>query len=94
LLTDIRRIFTQNEVDFFSSTALVQQLKSLTDSPWSDWNLTTSRLAHDLAPFGVRPGHNVEKTVRGYRLESFHDAFQRYTRPEPSAPSGTDAEQR
>ena len=93
LLTDIRRIFTENEVEFFSSLELVQRLKNLTESPWGDWNLTTSRLAHDLAPFGVRPGHNVEKTVRGYRLAYFHDAFQRYTRPEPSSPSGLTPEQ-
>jgi len=72
---------------------LVQRLKNLTESPWGDWNLTTSRLAHDLAPFGVRPGHNVEKTVRGYRLAYFHDAFQRYTRPESSSPSGLTPEQ-
>ena len=93
LLTDIRRTFTRNEVGFFSSVELVQRLKDLTESPWGDWNLTTSRLAHDLAPFGIRPGHNVEKTVRGYRLEYFHDAFQRYTRPEPSDPSDTIGEQ-
>jgi hypothetical protein len=93
LLTDIRRTFTRNEVGFLSSLELVQRLKDLTESPWGDWNLTTSRLAHYLAPFGIRPGHNVEKTVRGYRLEYFHDAFQRYTRPEPSDPSDTIAEQ-
>jgi hypothetical protein len=87
LLTDIRNIFSGEEVEFLSSVQLVQRLKAVTESPWSDWDLTTSKLAHHLAPFGIKPGHNVERTVRGYRLESFHDAFQRYTRPDPSNPS-------
>ena len=87
LLTDIRNIFSGEEVEFLSSVQLVQRLKAVTESPWGDWDLTTSKLAHHLAPFGIKPGHNVERTVRGYRLEFFHDAFGRYTRPDPSNPS-------
>ena len=79
---------------FMSSLELVQHLKNLTESPWGDWGLTTSRLARDLAPFGIKPGHNVEKTMRGYRLESFHDAFQRYICPGPSSLSDVGADQR
>ncbi len=94
LLTDIRRTFDEQDVAFLSSLELVQHLKNLTESPWGDWGLTTSRLARDLVPFGIKPGHNVEKTVRGYRLEYFHDAFTRYTRPETSDLSGTTDDQR
>jgi hypothetical protein len=94
LLTDIRTIFTEQDVKFMSSLELVQHLKNVTESPWADWGLTTSRLARDLAPFGIRPGHNVEKTMRGYRLEYFHDAFTRYIRPESSDLSGTTDDQR
>jgi hypothetical protein len=94
LLTDIRRTFTDQDVVFLSSLELVQHLRNLTESPWGDWGLTASRLARDLAPFGIKPGHNVEKTTRGYRLESFQDAFQRYTRPDPSNSSGGTADQR
>lgn len=93
LLTDIRRIFDGEEVGFLSSIQLVQRLKAVTESPWGDWDLTTSKLAHHLAPFGIKPGHNVEKTARGYRLEQFQDAFQRYTRPEPSEPSDASSDQ-
>lgn len=93
LLTDIRRIFAEQDTVFLSSLELVSHLKAVTESPWGDWGLTTSRLARDLAPFGIRPGHNVEKTMRGYRLEYFHDAFTRYTRPEPSNLSCTSSEQ-
>ena len=93
LLTDIRRIFSDEGVVFLPSLELVQRLKAVTESPWGDWDLTTSKLAHHLAPFGIKPGHNVERTVRGYRLEFFHDAFQRYTRPDPSNPSDGDGDQ-
>lgn len=93
LLTDIRNIFSGEEVEFLSSVQLVQRLKAITESPWGDWDLTTSKLAHHLAPFGIKPGHNVERTVRGYRLEFFHDAFQRYTRPDPSNLSGHNVDQ-
>ena len=94
LLADIQHIFGEQDAVFMSSLELVQHLKNLTESPWGDWGLTTSRLARDLAPFGIKPGHNVEKTMRGYRLESFHDAFQRYICPGPSSLSDVGADQR
>lgn len=87
LLTDIRRIFTEKKVSFLSSAELVGALVNTPDSPWKDFNYTTNKLAHHLDPFGVKPGHNTERTKRGYRLESFHDAFERYTRPEASESS-------
>jgi hypothetical protein len=87
LLTDIRDIFKEKEASFLSSNELVGALANVPDSPWKDFSYTTSKLAHRLDPFGVKPGHNTEKTKRGYRLESFHDAFTRYTRPEASQPS-------
>jgi hypothetical protein len=77
LLTDIRDIFKEKEASFLSSNELVGALANVPDSPWKDFSYTTSKLAHRLDPFGVKPGHNTEKTKRGYRLESFHDAFTR-----------------
>lgn len=93
LLSDIRRIFTEKEASFLSSTELVGALTNMPDSPWKDFGYTTSKLAHHLDPFGVKPGHNTEKTRRGYPLETFHDAFDRYIRPEASEPSSASPEQ-
>lgn len=93
LLTDIRRIFTEKDTLFLPSHELVDALKLTTDSPWCDFGYTPSKLARRLGLFGVKPGHNAEKTVRGYRLESFHDAFERYTRPEVSSPSEMPSEE-
>ncbi len=87
LLTDIRRIFAEKDVQFLASRELVDALKQTADSPWDDLVYTSSKLAYRLGLFAVKPGHNTEKTVRGYRLESFHDAFERYIRPEASGPS-------
>ncbi|STZ23928.1 putative prophage protein [Mycolicibacterium aichiense] len=93
LLYDIRQVFTDKAVPFLASNDLVDALKAVTESPWRDFDYTASKLAHRLAPFGVNPGHSIDKKVRGYRLEWFHDAFDRYLRPEPSGPSQTGTEQ-
>ncbi|OBF95112.1 hypothetical protein A5790_01850 [Mycobacterium sp. 852002-51152_SCH6134967] len=93
LLTDIRRIFAGKDVPFLPSVELVGALTDLTDSPWKDLGFNANKLAHYLEPFGVKPSHNTEKSRRGYRLESFHDAFERYTRPQASNPSDHGLEQ-
>jgi len=89
LLNDIRRIFAEEGVDFLPSSELAGRLRAVAESPWGEWELTANRLARHLSPFGVRPGHNPEKTQRGYRLDHLRDAFERYTRPDPSDPSET-----
>ena len=54
------------------------------ESPWNDFDLTVRKLAQRLKGFGIRPGHNTEKTARGYQLEDMYDSFRRYLRPKPS----------
>lgn len=93
LLSDLRSIFERKSVPFLSSADLVKELRWIEESPWSDFELNASKLAYRLKPFGVKPGHNHEKTQRGYTLESLFDAFRRYLRPDPSNPSETHAEQ-
>jgi hypothetical protein len=93
LLTDIRQVFATRGVPFLSSTELVNELKQVQDSPWTEYGYNPSKLAYRLRAFGVKPGHNSDKTARGYSLEQLHDAFARYTRPDPSGPSETTAEQ-
>jgi Protein of unknown function (DUF3631) len=97
LLADIRQIFKDTDKSFLASAAgdpflpsatLVGELRSIEESPWaeekSDTYITASKLAKRLKPFGVKPEHNAAKTVRGYKLKSFRNAFRRYLRPEPS----------
>jgi hypothetical protein len=84
LLTDIKQVFMERDVPFLASADLVGALRAIEDSPWDQFDLTASKLAFRLREFGVKPRHNTEKTARGYSVESFYDAFQRYTRPEPS----------
>jgi hypothetical protein len=97
LLHDIRLVFTTSRDvipfsvtggPFLPSAKLVAGLRDIEESPWSDEKsptyLTTSKLAHRLKPFGVRPDHNATKTCRGYALCWFADAFARYLPQMPS----------
>jgi Protein of unknown function (DUF3631) len=91
LLTDIRHIFAEEGVQFLSSTELVDSLKDIAESPWKDCEYNPSKLAYRLRAYGIKPGHSSCKRFRGYSLEQFHDAFERYTRPDPSSPSAAGA---
>lgn len=79
LLADIREVFEGlPQVSFLPSADVVSALNRLDDSPWRDFELTTRKLAYRLKGFGIRPGHNDAKTVRGYQRVAFRDAFARY----------------
>jgi Protein of unknown function (DUF3631) len=84
LLTDIKAIFSDAKQTFISSTELVRKLRVIEESPWDGFDLTVNRLAHRLKPYHVKSGHNTDRTVRGYHLDSFRDAFRRHIRPDPS----------
>lgn len=90
LLSDIRDIFDEKAVERIFSKDLVEALKELSESQWADWNrgkgLSSHGLSRLLKPFGIQP-----KTMRidfdrykGYSLESFQDAFNRYLPRDPS----------
>lgn len=78
LLADIKEIFESLTVDFLPSQDLTARLRRLEDAPWNDLDLSTRGLSERLRPYAVRPGHNSAKTARGYRLDSFAEAFLRY----------------
>ena len=84
LLTDIKAIFSDAKQTFISSNELVRKLRVIEESPWDAFDLTANRLAHRLKPYHVKSGHNTDRTVRGYHLDSFRDAFRRHIRPDPS----------
>ncbi|ORA80747.1 hypothetical protein BST28_08265 [Mycolicibacter kumamotonensis] len=93
LLIDIREVFTERGVSFLSSADLVAELRKVDESPWDGFDLNPSKLAYRLREYKVKPGHNTEKTARGYRLEDLADVFSRYLRPKSSGTSKTGSDQ-
>jgi len=78
LLGDVRAVFAELRVPFLKSAALCQALHEVEDAPWGDWELNPSKLGHRLKDYSIRTAHNTDKSARGYRIEDFHDAWERY----------------
>ena len=82
LLADIREVFT--DIDRMESRLLVSALASKEGSPWAEWRggrpITVNQLAVILAPFGISPKtvRFGNRTAKGYLLEHFREAFERY----------------
>jgi hypothetical protein len=84
LLENIYTLFESTTV-LYSST-MVERLLELEDGGWSDWNygrgLNQRGLAKLLRPFEIKPDSvrvgNEQTTKKGYRVEWFHDAWDRY----------------
>ncbi len=92
LLGDIRDVFVSLKADRLSSKALCGKLGQIETSPWGHWGrmqvcINESQLAGLLKPFGILPATirlSDKKTPKGYHVEWFRDAFERYPAP-PSA---------
>ncbi len=93
ILADVRSVFVAAEADFIASADLVERLCSINESPWADFDLNARKLALRLGHFGVKPGHDTSRKVRGWRLDHLADAFARYLRPNPSEASDTPSDQ-
>jgi Protein of unknown function (DUF3631) len=97
LLADIRGVFRGEQIQ---SADLVKALVALEGRPWAEMGtrqkpLTPNRLARMLKPLGIAPGQiGPEKArSRGYRLDDFQEAFDRYLKPLPEdKPSPTPPE--
>jgi Protein of unknown function (DUF3631)/Domain of unknown function (DUF3854) len=90
MLTDLREIYNQFPLaDAFSTSELLEKLKDIETSPWSDWSrgrgLSAKGLSDLLKPFGIFPGQFREKgdRNRGYRRADLEDAWSRYLPPLP-----------
>ncbi|MGW5376228.1 DUF3631 domain-containing protein [Nocardia sp. NPDC003999] len=100
LLADIRSVFAEMHVSFLKSAVLCDQLHQIEESPWKQFELTPSKLGHRLREYGIKTGHNTAKTERGYRVEDFRDAFERYlsgpmaSEGVQSRPNGSDQQER
>jgi hypothetical protein len=89
LLTDIKLVF-ERKADRISSAELIDALCADQERPWATFhhgkNMTPRQLANRLRGFGI-----VSSAVRlddggnlkGYKLEQFAEAFQRYLLPIP-----------
>jgi hypothetical protein len=96
LLADIRGIFKDRDVDRMPSSELAAALAEIETSPWCEWGksgkpLSAAKLARLLRRFVIAP-HTVrvdDKTPKGYELDDFQDAFERYlpSTDTPSSPS-------
>lgn len=86
LLHDVRQIFkSEGDPASLASQRIVAGLATMEDRPWPECGrmkspITPSALAKRLRPFRVRPRdiRSNDKTLKGYRLEDFEDAFRRY----------------
>ena len=96
LLTDIRKLFGEDTKDRMSSAALAGRLGELAGGddeagPWAAFGkngkpITQRQIAKLLSEFSIFPrGIRLEgeKTPKGYLLEQFRDAFERYLSPLP-----------
>lgn len=84
LLGDIKEIFEARKADRISTEDLLFDLHAMEERPWPEWNrgkaITSRQIARHLKPFNVAPdtiriGYTTKK---GYLLEWFGDAFDRY----------------
>jgi hypothetical protein len=96
LLADIRGIFQGRDGDRIPSVELATALAEIETSPWGEWGkagkpLSAPKLARLLGRFAIVP-HSVrvgDRTPKGYTLDDFQDAFERYlpSTDTPSSPS-------
>lgn len=84
LLTSIREVFDNRQTDRLSTADLLNALAENDESPWATWNrgkpMTPHQLAKRLSEFRIT-SNTVRigfKTPKGYRLEQFTEAFERY----------------
>jgi hypothetical protein len=87
LLADVRAVFADLGKDRIWSSVLAEKLCAIDESPWGGWHQDKGLRARDVAAivreFGVRPRDvRIGSAVkRGYLLEDFADAFDRYLPP-------------
>ncbi len=102
LLSDIRSYFSGRSESRVSSASLLTELRGIEEGIWGEIDLKPRGLAQRLAKYGIRP-RDIKgtdgKTVKGYRLEDFADAWSRYLPPaspssQESATSATTPQER
>lgn len=90
LLTDIAQIFETRQLRRISTSELVQALCADEEAMWSTYNrgktITPRQIATRLSEYSIKPKtirFGYKDTAKGYELEQFRDAFERYLQPAP-----------
>jgi len=85
ILEDIQRIFSELNIDRITSSDMAERLGKIEERPWPEFGktskpITTRQVARLLRPFEIKPAtHRIGvDPVKGYLLENFSDAFDRY----------------
>ncbi len=93
LLTAVRKIFADKNETKLPTETLLNELIARDDGPWASWwakdiqhgnpRGPSSKLAKLLRAFGIASAtiRDDEKTKKGYKAESFADAWARYLPP-------------
>ncbi len=94
LLGDLRDLFAAEATDRLTTATIVERLNQMEERPWCDerhgHGVHASWLSRKLRPFAVYPGTirtgvGPGETAKGYLLEHFQEAFDRYLPDTPSA---------
>jgi len=86
LLADIKTVFESLGVEHLPTENLIDGLCENQERPWATWNkgdpISPRQLSKKLSGFEISPKVirlSENKTLRGYELRQFNDAFSRYT---------------
>ena len=85
LLADIAVVFNEQRAEKLPSADLVEALAVIEGRPWAEWGrhrkpISQNQLANQLRRFSISP-HPIRfgnKTLQGYDLRDFQEAFDRY----------------
>jgi hypothetical protein len=82
LIRDIHEVFTTSDADALKTSDLLDGLYVIEESPWGDWygkTLSAHGLSKLLKTYRIKtmPVWVDGKTVRGYKLDQFADAYSR-----------------
>jgi putative DNA primase/helicase len=99
LLSDTQEIFETKRVNRISTIDLIAALCEDDEKPWATYNrgnqIKPRQVATRLREFGITSNQSVRfspsHTTKGYHLEQFKDAFNRYILPAPPE-SGTESQ--
>lgn len=98
LLADVKAVFEAKSASKVFSADLLEALVADEEAPWATWNrgkpMSPRQLSAKLADFGVKSGtvRVGVMTKKGYSLEQFRDAFDRYLSPSTPVTSVTSAQ--
>jgi hypothetical protein len=84
LLSDIRQVFEEKNIERISSTDLATALAEIETSPWCEWSkgkpITSNKVARLLKPYGIEPaGLRIkDRSPKGYYRHDFEESWRLY----------------